>query len=60
MSSIRPFRGLRPRPEFVAEVASPPYDVLNSEEAREQVKGHPNSFLRVNKPEVDFGPETDP
>jgi uncharacterized protein (DUF1015 family) len=58
MSVIRPLRGLRPRPDRAAEVASPPYDVLSSEEAREQVRGHPDSFLRVNKPEVDFGPET--
>ena len=60
MSLIRPFRGLRPRPEMAAEVAAPPYDVLNSEEAREMVKGRPNSFLHVNKPEVDFGPDADP
>ncbi len=54
MSLIRPFRGLRPHPDYVAEVASPPYDVLSSDEARELVKRNPNSFLRVNKPEVDF------
>ncbi len=58
MSDIRPFRGLRPRPEYAAQVASPPYDVLSSDEARELVKGNPNSFLRVNKPEVDFPPGT--
>ena len=56
MSLIRPFRGLRPNPDFVSEVASPPYDVLSSEEARELVKKNPKSFLRVNKPEVDFEP----
>ena len=54
MSVIRPFKGLRPRPEYAAQVASPPYDVLSSDEARKLVKGNPNSFLRVNKPEVDF------
>lgn len=54
MSIIRPFRGLRPRPQYARNVVSPPYDVLSSEEARELVKGNPNSFLRVNKPEVDF------
>jgi len=58
VSVVRPFRGLRPRPEFAREVASPPYDVLSSDEARELVKGHPNSFLRVNKSEVDFSPDT--
>ncbi len=59
MSAIRPFRGLRPRPEHVAQVASPPYDVLDSDEARELVKNNPRSFLRVNKPEVDFPSGTD-
>ena len=58
MSVIRPFKGLRPRPEYAAQVASPPYDVLSSDEARKLVKGNPNSFLRVNKPEVDFAPGT--
>ncbi len=56
MSIIRPFRGLRPRPEYAAQVAAPPYDVLSSEEARELVTNNPHSFLRVNKPEVDFEP----
>ncbi|MBU8933646.1 MAG: DUF1015 family protein [candidate division Zixibacteria bacterium] len=56
MSVIRPFKGLRPRPDMAAVVASPPYDVLNSDEARALVKDNPNSFLRVNKPEVDFKP----
>lgn len=54
MAVIRPFRGLRPQSKFAAEVASPPYDVLSSEEARQIVKTNRNSFLRVNKPEVDF------
>jgi len=56
---IRPFKGVRPRPDMAGEVASPPYDVLSSDEARELVKNNPNSFLRVNKPEVDFPPKTD-
>jgi len=59
MSTIRPFRGLRPRPDVAAEVASPPYDVLSSDEARELVRENPNSFLRVNKPEVDFPADAD-
>jgi uncharacterized protein (DUF1015 family) len=58
VSVVRPFRGLRPRPEFAREVASPPYDVLSSDEARVLVKENPNSFLRVNKSEVDFPPDT--
>ncbi|MBD3333071.1 DUF1015 family protein [candidate division GN15 bacterium] len=59
MSVIRPFAGLRPTPEMAADVAAPPYDVLSSDEARELVKQNPNSFLRVNKSEVDFPPDTD-
>ena len=58
MSVIRPFRGLRPRPEQVAHVAVPPYDVLSSDEARELVRNNPISFLRINKPEVDFDADT--
>ncbi|HDS06945.1 MAG TPA: DUF1015 domain-containing protein [Bacteroides sp.] len=54
MAVIRPFRGFRPLKEHVKEVASRPYDVLNSEEAREEVKGNPRSFLHVVKPEVDL------
>lgn len=54
MSVIRPFRGLRPRPGHCKTVASPPYDVLSSDEARAMVRNNPDSFLRVNKPEVDF------
>ncbi len=58
VSVVRPFRGLRPRPEKAHIVASPPYDVLSSEEARVMVKDNPDSFLRVNKSEVDFPPNT--
>jgi len=43
---------------MAGQVASPPYDVLSSQEAREMVKTNPNSFLRVNKSEVDFDPDT--
>lgn len=59
MSTVRPFRGLRPGREFAEKIASPPYDVLSSEEARDIVKDNPLSFLRVVKPEVDLPPETD-
>jgi len=57
MSVIRPFRGLRPTAALAKDVAAPPYDVLSSDEARELVKHNPVSFLRVNKPEVDFPPD---
>jgi len=56
---IRPFRAIRPTEELAAKVASPPYDVLSSDEARALVKENPNSFLRVNKSEVDFPAEAD-
>ena len=60
MSKVRPFKGLRPRPEHAAEVAAPPYDVLSSDEARNLARNNPNSFLRVNKSEIDFPPGSDP
>lgn len=56
MAILRPFCGWRPLPEFVAEVASKPYDVLSSEEARKEAEGHPLSFLHVGKPEIDLDP----
>ncbi len=59
MALIRPFRGLRPRPEVVAQVAAPPYDVLSSAEARQLVAGNPLSFLHLSKPEIDL-PEGTP
>jgi len=54
MSIVKPFRGLHPKPEYAKDIASPPYDVLNAKEAREIVKKNPNSFLRVNKAELEF------
>jgi uncharacterized protein (DUF1015 family) len=59
MATLRPFRGYRPLPEQAAQVASKPYDVLNSEEARREARGKPLSFLHVGKPEIDLPPETD-
>ncbi len=56
MAVVRPFRGLRPRKDLVDRIASPPYDVLDSDEAREIVRNNPLSFLRVVKPEVDLDP----
>ena len=54
MAKIKAFRGVRPTVEMFGKVASPPYDVLNSKEARIQVKDKPYSFLHVVKPEVDL------
>ncbi len=57
MAVIKAFRGLHPKAEFASVVAAPPYDVLNSDEARALVQKNQNSFLRVNKSEVDFTAE---
>lgn len=57
MSIIKPFKGLRPPKEIVKEVASRPYDVLNSEEARKEAGE--KSLLHITKPEIDFAPGTD-
>jgi uncharacterized protein (DUF1015 family) len=57
---IRPFAGLRPTPEYAAQVAAPPYDVLSTEEARAQAQGKPWSFLHISKPEIDLLEGTDP
>jgi len=54
MSIVKPFRGLHPKPEYAKDIASPPYDVLNAKEALEIVEKNPNSFLRVNKAELEF------
>jgi len=54
MTQLHAFRGFRPGKENVKEVASRPYDVLNSKEARTEVEGNPHSFLHVVKPEVDL------
>ena len=59
MAVIRPFRALRPRAERAEEVASVPYDVVNTEEARALAGGSPLSFLHVSRPEIDLPPGTD-
>jgi uncharacterized protein (DUF1015 family) len=59
MARIEPFRGLRPRQDLADKIAAPPYDVLNSEEAREMVRGNPHSFLHIGKPEIDLPAGTD-
>ena len=57
MSNIKPFKALRPQVQIAKQVASRPYDVLNSAEARVEVQGNPNSFLHITKSEVSL-PET--
>ncbi len=59
MAKIKPFRGVRPPRQLVTEVASRPYDVLNSEEARAEAQGNPKSLYHIIKPEIDFEPGTD-
>lgn len=59
MAKVKPFRGIRPPREMVTEVASRPYDVLNSEEARAEAEGNPRSLYHIIKPEIDFEPGTD-
>lgn len=59
MATIKPFRGLRPPKEFVEQVASRPYDVLNSDEAREEAKGNEKSLYHIIRPEIDFPVGTD-
>jgi len=56
MSVVKPFRAYRPKPELAPEVASFPYDVLSSDEARALAEGNPYSFLHVCKPEIDLAP----
>ena len=59
MSILKPFRGIRPRPELAEKVACRPYDVLNSEEARKEAEGNPFSFYHVDKPEIDLPADID-
>lgn len=59
MAIVKPFKGVRPPRDLVEQVASRPYDVLNSEEAREEAKGNPRLLYHIIKPEIDFEPGTD-
>ncbi|MES9839737.1 MAG: DUF1015 family protein [Candidatus Thiodiazotropha endolucinida] len=60
MPLIRAFPGLRPAEGRAADVAAPPYDVMNEAEAREMVDGRPWSFLHISRPEIDLPQGTDP
>ena len=59
MATLTPFRALRPLIALAGRVASPPYDVVSTKEARELAAGNPDSFLRVSRPEIDLPPGTD-
>ncbi|MBQ6625471.1 MAG: DUF1015 domain-containing protein [Clostridia bacterium] len=59
MARFKPLKAIRPKPEYVAQVAALPYDVMNSEEARKKVVGNKYSFLHVDKAEIDLPREID-
>ncbi len=59
MATLRPFRALRPSPADAVRVASPPYDVISTAEARALAGGSRDSFLRVSRPEIDLPEGTD-
>ncbi|MBS1736041.1 MAG: DUF1015 domain-containing protein [Bacteroidetes bacterium] len=59
MISISPFKALRPEPQFARQVASRPYDVLNTKEAKVEAEGNPLSFLHITKSEIDLPVGTD-
>ena len=58
MAYFKPFKSVRPKKEYADKVAALPYDVMNSNEAREMVKGNPYSFLHVDKAEIDLPEDT--
>lgn len=59
MADIKPFRAVRPRTAYAAEIAALPYDVYNREEARKEVEKNPMSFLKIDRPETQFPREQD-
>lgn len=59
MAIIKPFKGIRPPKNLVEQVASRPYDVLNSEEARKEAEGNEKSLYHIIRPEIDFPVGTD-
>ncbi len=59
MATIKPFKGVRPPKDLVEQVASRPYDVLNSEEARKEAEGNEKSLYHIIRPEIDFPVGTD-
>jgi len=59
MAIVKAFKGIRPVKELASKIAALPYDVMNSDEAREMVIGNPHSFLHVDRPEIDLDPSVD-
>ncbi len=60
MATLKPFRILRPAFDKAPEVCTLPYDVMNTDEARAMAEGHPNSFLRVTRSEIEFPSDANP
>ena len=60
MATIIPFRAVRPKPEYAARVAAPPYDVVSLDEARNIAEGNPYCFLRVGRAELELADGIDP
>ncbi len=60
MITIKPFKALRPEAQFAKQVASKPYDVLTSKEAKVETQGNPYSFLHITKSEIDLPENSDP
>ena len=58
MATVKPFRGLRPPKDLVEKVESRPYDVLDSEEARQEAGDNEMSLYHIIKPEINFEPGT--
>lgn len=59
MAVVLPFKAVRPKKEFAKEIAAPPYDVVNSEEARDLAQGNDKSYLHISRPEIDLDPKID-
>ena len=60
MAVLKPFAAIRPVPSLASQVAALPYDVMNTEEARELVRNNPYSFLHVDKAEINFENSVNP
>lgn len=60
MVVIKPFKGLVVNRNLAQNLVSPPYDVINSKEARKLANGNPTNFLHVKKPEIDLPEDTNP
>lgn len=59
MVRVKPFKAIRPKEEYVKELAALPYDTMNVEEAREMAKNNENSYLRIDRAEIDFKEDID-